>query len=131
MKRRALDAAGENPSYRYVELRMTKQEWLDWALPRYIEFLEKNPHQSPNAARIGDVGHYEIGNIEIVTAAENLKTQTMKRRTRIDGLKPCSRCKRRLAPKEFNRRSSAWDGLQSFCRECTALRYRERRSLES
>lgn len=54
---------------------MTKEEWLEWSVPRYEEFDQKYPGERPNVARFRDQGHYEIGNIELVTAKKNVEDQ--------------------------------------------------------
>jgi hypothetical protein len=77
ISQRCLNKNGKNPSYAHVELRITKEEWLAWAVPKYEEFNQNHPNESPNVARIGDKGHYEIGNIELVTAKKNRESQVM------------------------------------------------------
>lgn len=42
-------------------------------------------------------------------------------------VKTCSRCERSLPLCEFNRRASALDGLQTWCRQCMTAKARERR----
>ncbi len=78
MTQRCGNKNGKNPSYSSVELRMTKEEWLMWAVPKYEEFNNTYPDESPNVARLGDRGHYEIGNIEITTADKNRGSQVRK-----------------------------------------------------
>lgn len=50
---------------------MSLNEFLAWAVPEYERFAESNPNETPCVARFGDKGHYEIGNIEIISVAEN------------------------------------------------------------
>jgi hypothetical protein len=75
MGKRCGNANGKNPVYVNVELRMTMKQFLSWAVPRYVRFIKKHPDWSPVCARKGDRGHYEIGNIEIISAAENSRRQ--------------------------------------------------------
>ncbi len=75
MQARCENKNGKNPAYQNVELRMTFDEWKEWALPRYTKFIKDFPDQSPTVSRIGDVGHYEIGNIRIISFRDNLKEQ--------------------------------------------------------
>lgn len=75
MKRRCGNANGKNPAYAGVELRMTMDEWLAWAVPEYGRFNQDHPNESPNASRRGDAGHYEIGNIEVIPRKDNLAEQ--------------------------------------------------------
>ena len=75
MLARCRNANGKNPSYANVELRMTLAEWLAWAVPEYERFLSTVHDLTPCAARKGDVGHYEIGNVEIISQVQNRAQQ--------------------------------------------------------
>src|SRR6266700_2834582 len=77
MKARCLNANGKHPTYTDVELRMTLEEWLEWAVPKYEQFIIAHPGISPSAARKGDAGHYEVGNIEVISNIENRAQQAM------------------------------------------------------
>lgn len=79
MKRRCGNANGKNPAYAAVELRMTMDEWLAWAIPEYGRFNLDHPNESPNASRRGDAGHYEIGNIEVIPKKVNRARQVIKK----------------------------------------------------
>ena len=71
MNVRCGNADGNNPAYAAVELRMTMEQWLAWAVPRYEDFIREYPEERPNVSRRNDVGHYELGNIEITTLEQN------------------------------------------------------------
>lgn len=73
MQQRCLNANGKSPTYAKVELRMTKEQFIAWALPLYAEFIKKRPGESPCTARFGDKGHYEIGNVKVISMDENRK----------------------------------------------------------
>lgn len=60
---------GKNPSYSDVELRMTKQEFLEWAIPQYKNWNEST---TPSINRIDPYGHYEIDNLEIISLESNI-----------------------------------------------------------
>ena len=117
MKKRCLNANGRSPAYAKVELRMTLKEWLAWATPRYLAFNKKYPKASPNASRIGDTGHYEIGNIQILPQKRNREVQNYRCR-RVANEKLCTRCQQVLSANAFTRKSSAHDGLDYWCRAC-------------
>ena len=70
-----LRRCGKEEGYKDVELRITKEAWLIWALPKYESFQKKRPNATPNIARKNDSGHYEIGNIELVSRKQNRKDQ--------------------------------------------------------
>ena len=114
MKRRCAggNAQDENLSYAGVELKMTMEQWITWALPQYVSFIGQ-----PSVSRIGDVGHYEIGNVEIISVQENRNRMKMIGRLS-GGIKRCSRCKEKKTADCFGRRSNSFDGLNHNCKEC-------------
>jgi len=120
MLKRCLNKDGKNPSYANVELRMTWDEWLKWAIPEYEKFQKENPDVTPNAARIGDSGHYELGNIRIVSQMQNCAEQSGRYRNALqeDGTKRCSTCKKPQPVAMFSKNKSRWDGLASDCKDC-------------
>ena len=75
MGRRCENKSGKHPAYKNVQLRMTMEELIEWAVPRYEKFLSERPDDTPCVARNGDSGHYKIGNIEIVSVKENRDAQ--------------------------------------------------------
>jgi len=68
---RALNARGDLPSYAKVEVRMTEDEFLSWAIPRYQQWMSLHPGITPSINRIDPNGHYEISNINMVSWYEN------------------------------------------------------------
>lgn len=125
MLARCGNANGKNPSYSGVELRMTREEWLEWAIPRYDRFNQLYPNLSPNVSRFGDSGHYEIGNLKIVPLVVNRADQKRdtKHRLRGDGTKLCGGCQEIKAASEFYRKSRNPDKLDVRCK-CCAKEYR-------
>lgn len=123
MLARCGNADGKNPSYSDVELRMTLDQWLDWSVPRYAEFIRENPDISPSVSRFGDAGHYEIGNLEIISFAENRSRQKRDTtyRLRSDGTKLCSKCQEVFAQERFQRYARNPDGLNNWCRACVKI----------
>lgn len=118
MRRRCLNACGNMPSYAAVELRVTLDEWIAWSVPRYARFIARWPNKIPHASRHNDEGHYEIGNISIVSQQTNRAIQAKKKAAHPDGKKTCSNCRKAKPLKDFGIRSSALDGLQSRCKCC-------------
>ena len=114
------NANGKNPTYRDVEIKMSFDEWVDWAVPAYEKFILENPGVSPAAARNGDQGHYEIGNISIISVQQNASQQKHNCKNPLlpDGTKRCSQCDRLLDKSHFPRASKSRDGLDTWCREC-------------
>lgn len=120
MTKRALNRNGKSPTYANVELRITEEEWLTWALPKYEECIREYPEESPNVARFGDMGHYEIGNIDIVPYSKNRAEQTARSNSlaKPDGSKKCSSCKAMLTIGDFYASKRMLDGLQKNCKIC-------------
>jgi len=52
---------------------MTKSEFYFWAKPRYEEFLETHSGVRPSVDRIDSYGHYELGNLQVISFSENSK----------------------------------------------------------
>lgn len=126
MLARCENANGKCPTYAGVKLKMTLEEWMAWAVPRYTAFSEANPGVSPSVSRPGDVGHYEIGNIEIVSVAENRALQRMVGQLRPDGTKRCSSCKEIQSSSEFSNNRGTKDRLAHSCKTCARVRYLNR-----
>lgn len=125
---RCLNANGNNPAYSDVELRMTKEEWLTWAVPQYEDFMIQFPNTTPNASRFNDDGHYEINNIHIIPQKDNRNEMKFDCQA-VDGIKICSRCGVDKPISKFNKKRSAADGLDYWCRTCKKDEYQRVHSL--
>lgn len=121
MVRRCLNRDGRSPTYDGVELRMTRAAFIAWSIPRYKRFAVQHPDCIPNIARKNDSGHYEIGNIRLVTISDNRVEQTLRSRVGVDGCKACSTCRTRKHSSEFNKNRSRPDGIASQCRICARV----------
>lgn len=97
------------------------KEWLIWSLPKYRRFIKRYPHEIPNAARIGDSGHYEIGNIKIISQRQNRAEQAERASLRPNGMKACRKCKVVKVLSEFGVRSNVRDGRQARCKQCRKI----------
>ena len=124
MQARCLNRNGKRPTYANVELRMTMQEWLAWAVPEYKRFISDHPGQTPNAARLGDTGHYELGNIRIISLSENCAEQSQRGigLLKQDGTKRCSECKEVKISNAFSRNRATKDGFHNICKDCVKKR---------
>lgn len=71
MKSRAGNRCGKQPSYVDVELRMTREEFLVWAIPEFEKKLAEDPNECWTIDRLEK--HYELGKIEIVSKSENTR----------------------------------------------------------
>lgn len=131
MKIRCLNANGKNPAYLKVELKMSMNEFLEWAIPKYEEFIKLNPGLSPSISRFNDEGHYEISNIEIISFKENNARQKRVAMIKPDGTKLCSRCKTVKDSCEFNKSKGRADGFSNECRKCSKIRARKHIAIRS
>ena len=61
-----------NPNYRKIEVKMTYEEWDQWVTPRLNKFKKQYPSQSPSVDRINPNGHYELGNVRIISRLHNM-----------------------------------------------------------
>lgn len=118
MYRRCENRCGTEPAYAKVKLRMTKSEWLDWALPKYRKFARLHPDESPSVSRKGDKGHYEIGNIQIISWQENRKLMATPARLKEDGTKRCATCKKVQNARNYYKNKATFDGLAHQCKAC-------------
>lgn len=68
---RAGNRAGYFPTYAWVEVRMTRDEFLAWAIPRYARWFRNHPGVTPFLDRVDTAGHYELANLRLATAKRN------------------------------------------------------------
>jgi hypothetical protein len=119
MVKRCGNKNGLNPTYVNVQLKLTEQEFLDWAIPKYEQFLKEHPTEIPNVARFNDSGDYELGNIQLITRDENMQQRQWTHRLQADGTKICDRCERKLIAKDnFTKSKGKFDGLDQWCKQC-------------
>jgi hypothetical protein len=118
---------GKNPAYKDVKLKMTLEEWLNWAIPQYEAFDRQYPDISPSVSRHGDKGHYEIGNLSIEPFYKNRISQNKACRLKPDGTKICTRCKEAKDARDFCKRAGSFDGLTYWCRSCCSLAQKKRK----
>jgi len=93
---------GKEVGYENVELRMTQDEWLAWALPKYELFITDHPNETPNVARFNDLGHYELTNVELVSATENRNQQQINQKWKHGTLSGYRYCKCNLCREAKN-----------------------------
>jgi len=112
----------ERPAYQRkgIELRISREEFVGW----YSENYFKNGVVD----RIDDKGHYEIGNIHLITPTEHNRK---KRKDRLDALgivetwgRYCYKCEQEKSTDDFYQKKakvSEWNplGLSEACSECT------------
>lgn len=66
----------KNKAYKNIEVRMTRDEWNNWAIPAVQEFMDLHPDKVPSIDRKDKNKHYELGNLRIIDFLENSKLST-------------------------------------------------------
>lgn len=116
--------------YRGVEVRMTRAEFMAWAVPAYTAWMEAHPGQSPSLDRVDETGHYEVGNLQLLTIPENTaKTRKAVNHAAPPGTKFCGRCREYKPFADFRKApdgSKATFGLFGWCAACSRAREQER-----
>ena len=123
---RCENANGLNPWYANVKLLISREDFIAWAEHELVHFRRIHSGKQASIDRIDDDGHYELGNIRIISFRENkLKQRRNKRVHAPDGQSWCSACKQYLPLAAFSKCNSRghWHGVQ---RECKACRKRRR-----
>jgi hypothetical protein len=124
-----LKRAGKVAGYRHVEVRMTRDEFLAWAVPRYTQWMQQHPNETPSIDRIESAGHYQIDNLQIAARGENAaRTKHNKQLTAPTGTSWCSTCCDYLPIDQFTADSSRPNGLERRCRVCNKNRQRQQRA---
>jgi len=70
MRQRCVTGTGKRYKERGIELRMTREEFIQWGLAQEKDF------RTLDVDRIDNDGHYELGNIRLATRSENLKNRS-------------------------------------------------------
>lgn len=121
---RALNRDGKHPTYARIELRFSREEFLAWAIPEFSRWLRDRPEQTACIDRSDNTGHYEIGNLRLVTLPESNRNRIHKGKPKRDpaGLHWCRECGRLLPIEQF------YKGHGALCkRHDNERRLRQRR----
>lgn len=118
---RAGNASGRHPTYANIEVRMSRAEFLAWAVPAYRRFERKNPGSRASVDRKDPDGHYEIRNLRVIAMVANQRLAKANKNIHAPkGKAWCAIC-RSYKPKEaFDKNSTSWHRLSSYCKECTS-----------
>lgn len=129
---RAGNADGQHSSYAGIELKMTRSEFLEWAVPRYAEWIAKGIEGVPSVDRIQSSGHYELGNLQLIERRLN----SSKRKCNLtnglpEGLKKCAHCNEVKPFEAFGFRSQGLLKKRYICILCerkeSANRWRKKK----
>lgn len=112
--------------YASVEVRMTREEFMAWAVPAYEEWFRDRPGVTPSVDRIDSKGHYEPGNIRLLPVQDNRRRSSkFINDFAPEGTKWCPSCTGFLPFASFyqtNRRTYHRLGLSAYCRKCANRR---------
>ena len=116
--------------YEHVEVRMTRAEFVAWALPEYALWFRSRPDETPSIDRIDNDGHYELANIRLVSLAENLRNTPYhgKNVNAPPGILWCGRCKQYLPLDRFGTDSHKKNGYRPQCMACVREYQKSRRN---
>lgn len=107
--------------YAGVELRMTREEFMAWAVPRFRLWLDTKPDEVSTVDRVDPGGHYEITNIRLLERGENARLRRNNLNVHApEGQAWCGQCKAYKPRTEFESNKSKPNGLQGRCRPCRA-----------
>lgn len=119
--------------YKGIEIRMTREEFVAWAIPAYERWFKEHGEPKdigdvPSVDRIKPEGHYEIGNLRLLTVRDNAKLARTVNTNAPDGTKWCPACSQFVKHAEFyksNNRSAGPLKLSIHCKTCDNSRRRK------
>lgn len=124
MNRRSGNKYGDHPTYADVEVRMSRDRFIAWATPRLENWYRRYPSVTPTIDRISSDGHYEIGNLRLLTAAQNTKARGCNKNIHApEGMAWCFICKKYLDKSSFHKDKCRPNRLQRKCKSCHRIKY--------
>lgn len=112
-------SGGRQKSYADVLVLMTRNEFLNWAIPEYKKWMRNNPNMTPSLDRIDPSKHYSINNIRIIERGENCRLSRNHMNVHApNGTAWCHSCKEYLDISYFWKSKSSYNGLQKRCKQC-------------
>ena len=82
MKKRCKKGEG---CYAGIEVRMSRHEWMAWAVPQIEAFTKQHPDKIPSVDREDPDGHYQLGNVRIMDLKDNqLRSRLLMKVARLD-----------------------------------------------
>lgn len=115
-----LERVEKPPFYRNIKVKISKEEFMDWILPELTKWkIKYNSLQEVSIDRINNSGHYETGNLQLITRSENrLKQDRNKNLTSPKGFAWCGGHKSYLPLIKFGRNAKTRLGVKTKCEEC-------------
>ena len=107
----------KNNCYRGIEVRVTKEDFINWFMERDFEGCSVD--------RIDSTGHYELSNMQVIPLALNIGKDKIKAK---DGKCVCFACQQEKPLEEFVRDSRRQiTGRTTICKVCESKRPSRRR----
>jgi len=63
-------------AYKNINICMTREEWMSWAVPEIEKFMRDNPSSTPSVDRKDSSKHYELSNLRIIDFLDNSESST-------------------------------------------------------
>lgn len=63
--------------YKGISIKCSRDEFINWAIPEIAYFMQNNHDETPSVDRIDSHGHYEFGNMRIISLRENVIRSSM------------------------------------------------------
>lgn len=109
------------PTYRNVKVKISKQDFLEWALKELDKWVKDGyTVKVATLDRINSDGHYEKGNLQLLTKEENSKKKDCNKNLNApEGFAWCGKCKAYFPKESFTKDKRNWHGLRTVCKQCT------------
>lgn len=105
--------------YYHVQIRMTRDEFLAWAVPRFERWMSEHPDITPSIDRKDPRGHYELSNLRLLSLAENCRQATRNKNIYApSGMGWCGSCKAYYPLSRFHRDKNSPNGRTGRCKDC-------------
>lgn len=119
LSRRANNRIGTRPTYTDVDVRLTRQEFMSWAIPELEKWIITHSLHSATVDRKDTRGHYELSNIQILSKSDNSrKLERNKNVVAPDGYAWCGGCKSYLTINNFYHNSNnTHTGTSFHCKQ--------------
>lgn len=105
----------KNRTYKNIELRVSRSEFIDWYMP--LDF------EGASVDRINKDGHYELCNLQVIPLSENIRKDKVKAK---GGYCECYVCGNNKPIEEFSKDNRRANGHSTICIECERKRGRDK-----
>lgn len=118
--KRANNRNGSNPTYVHVNVGISREAFMAWAIQAFTTWIDANPNGIPSVNRIIDTVGYVVENLEVISAGDNSQQRPFNRNVHAPlGLAWCARCKEYLPRSKFRVSLTRAHGLEHHCKTCS------------